>query len=72
MKFIFPHHRVVRTKTRHRMIKKFTAKITAFRAGVIFENALGASLSSHLGVLSHANAIQLSEEIKNLVWFLDE
>jgi RNA-directed DNA polymerase len=66
----FGKHRLVRTKTRKRMFKKFKMRIAAFRAGAISENALGASLSSYLGVLSHADAVQLSEEMENLVWFL--
>ncbi len=66
----FENHRLVRTKTRKRMFKKFKAKITVFRAGTISENALYASLASYIGVLSHADAIHLTEELENLVWFL--
>ena len=67
----FGKHRLVRTKTRRRMFKKFKMRIAAFRAGAISENTLSASLSSYLGVLSHADAHRLSEEMENLVWFLD-
>jgi len=66
----FNHHRIVRSKTRRRIFKKFKAKIAAFRAGTISGDELGSSLSSYLGVFSHANAGQLSEELENLVWFL--
>jgi hypothetical protein len=54
------------------MFRKFKAKIAAFRAGALSEDALGAALSSYLGVLSHANAIQAAEEMENLIWFLDD
>src|ERR1700735_4073581 len=40
---IFPHHRLVRTKTRQRIIKKFQKRIDAYRAGTISENALHSS-----------------------------
>ena len=66
----FGNYRLVRTKTRKRMVKKFKAKIAAFRAGTISENALHASLASCIGGLSHADAIQLTEEMENLFWFL--
>jgi hypothetical protein len=53
------------------MLKKFKIKIVAFRAGTISENTLNASLASYIGVLSHADAAQITEEMENLVWFLD-
>ena len=68
---LFENHRLVRAKTRRRMFKKFKGKIAEFRAGTISENALSASLSSYLGVLSHANAHRLTEKMENLVWFSD-
>jgi retron-type reverse transcriptase len=67
---IFPEHRLVRTKTRRRMFTKFAAKITASRGGTASGGSLAASLQSYLGVLSHANALQLADEIQNLTWFL--
>ncbi len=63
---IFPHHRLVRTKTRKRIFKKFSAKILAYRKEKIGENTLHQSLQSYLGVMQHANAHTLSEELKNL------
>jgi len=68
---IFPRHRLIRAKTRRRMFARLRNKIAACRAGDISEDSLAASLQSHLGVMSHANAIRLSEEMKNLVWFGD-
>ncbi|TSC90825.1 MAG: RNA-directed DNA polymerase (Reverse transcriptase) [Parcubacteria group bacterium Gr01-1014_2] len=53
----FPHHRVLRTKTKRRIIQKIKQGITE------------QSLQSYLGVLSHANSYKLSQEIKNLFWF---
>ncbi len=67
----FPHHRLVRTKTRRRMFKKFRIAISRFRAGEISKERLEALLSSYLGVLSHADAIRLAEKMKNLIWFAD-
>ncbi|TSC82888.1 MAG: RNA-directed DNA polymerase (Reverse transcriptase) [Parcubacteria group bacterium Gr01-1014_20] len=53
----FPHHRLLRTKTKRRMLKKI-------KKGVNEQ-----SLQSYLGVLSHANGHKISEEIKNLYLF---
>ena len=64
---IFPHYRLVRTKTRRRMFTQFKVKIATCRAGSVSEDSLAASLRSYLGVFSHANAIQYAEDMKNLV-----
>ena len=53
----FPHHRVLRTKTKKRITKR------------IGEGVSEQSLNSYLGVLSHANSYKLSQDIKNLFWF---
>ena len=53
----FPDYRLLRTKTKRRMLKKL-------KLGVSEQ-----SLQSYLGVLSHANHHKLSEEIKNLFYF---
>ncbi len=68
---IFDKYRLVRRKTRRRIFAKFKEKIAAYRCGDLSENALTASLQSYLGVFSHADTIQLKEELKNLLWFLD-
>lgn len=52
----FPHHRILRTKTKERIIEKI-------QKGVPEQ-----SLNSYLGVLSHADSYKLSQEIKNLFW----
>ncbi len=62
---IFPGHRLIRTKTRRRIFKKFKLKVEAYRLGHISEDFLMASLRSYLGVLSHADTYHLAEELKN-------
>lgn len=52
-----PHHRLLRARTRRRIFGKL-------RRGQITEQ----SLQSYLGVLAHANAYRLSEELKNGYW----
>src|SRR3989338_1536145 len=52
----FPKYRLLRPKTKRRMLKKFNKGIS--------EQAL----QSYLGVLSHADSFKLSEELKNKFW----
>ena len=49
----FPHHRVLRTTTKNRMLKK------------LYENPKEASQQSYLGMLKHGNTHKLQEKIKN-------
>jgi len=53
------------------MFAKFKAKVAAYRTGALSEESLMASLQSYLGAMSHADAVQLAEEMKNLIWFVD-
>jgi retron-type reverse transcriptase len=64
-----PHYRVLRTKTKRRIFKKLKKRVSEYRAGKITEQTLTQSLQSYLGVLSHANAYDLSNEFKNWFWF---
>lgn len=66
---VFPHHRVLRTKTRKRIWKKLKIKAELCRAGVISKEGAYQSLQSYLGVLSHTNAHELSENLRNQFWF---
>lgn len=66
---ILPHYRLVRKKTVKRMREKLKLKIALFREGKISKQTLDQSLSSFLGVLSHANAYKLSQDFKNLFFF---
>lgn len=66
----FPHHRLVRTKTRRRIFKKMRQRAEEYRAGTITKVAFESSIGSYLGVLSHADAYQLKEKLLN--WFWEE
>lgn len=66
---ILPHHRQLRTKTRRRIFKKLRRRIDQYNRREITEDTLTSSLQSYLGVLSHADSFQLSQEIKNQFWF---
>ncbi len=54
----FPHHRVLRTKTKIRMKKR------------VGYSPNRQSVESYLGLLSHGNAYGISRELENLWWLL--
>lgn len=64
-----PYHRLMRTKTRKRIFRKLKTRIAQYRSGSISETTLSQSLQSYLGVLSHANTYQLSQNLQNQYWF---
>ena len=66
---ILPHHIKLRTKTKRKIPKKLRQGVVLYRSGEISEISLKSSLASYLGVLSHANAYETSENIRNMFWF---
>lgn len=64
-----PHYRVLRMNTRRRIFRKVKERVGQYRNAMINNDKLNQSLQSYLGVLSHANAYELSEELKNQFWF---
>lgn len=66
---IFPHHRLLRVKTKRRILAKLQNRIDEFHNGRIFRLAFEQSLQSYLGVLSHANTHRFVNELKNQFWF---
>lgn len=66
---IFPHHRLLRAKTKKRIVRNLKRKIDDYKKKLISEKSLMQSLQSYLGVLSHANAYRLTESLKNQFWF---
>lgn len=66
---LLPHHRLLRTKTRRRMFRKLRERIKQHKDGNAALETAEQSLHSYTGVLSHANAHRLSEDLRNQYWF---
>jgi retron-type reverse transcriptase len=66
---ILPKSIKLRTNTKHRIFRKLKENVRRYKNGEISELTLNSSLQSYLGVLSHANAYELSQEIQNKFWF---
>ena len=65
----FPHYKLMRAKTRKRIFRKMRQKIEIYKSGAITEATLNQTLQSYLGLLSHADAHKLAEDLKNRYWF---
>lgn len=65
---LLQHHKVLRTKTKHRIFKKLKKRVQEYTNGKVSKNTLENSLQSYLGFLSHADAYKLSQELKNQFW----
>jgi hypothetical protein len=62
---IFPFHRLLRTRTKRRMWQKLAKRLEEYEADVRSGKSFTQIVQSYLGVLSHANAHEISEEVKN-------
>jgi RNA-directed DNA polymerase len=60
-----PYQNLVRTKTRRRIFKRTKKEAENLAVGIIEEDYYECLLKSYLGVLSHADAYELGEELKN-------
>lgn len=63
-----PHARVLRTKVKRRMFKKLHWRVRQFKDGMITEFEFMQSVSAYLGILIHANAYELEEELRHKLW----
>lgn len=66
---IFPHHRLLRTKTKHRIFAKLRNRTDKFCNNRISRLTLEQSLQSYLGVISHASSYNLGQDLQNQYWF---
>lgn len=66
---ILPHYRLLRSKTKQRTFRKLRERIVEYNNGLIDLETLEQSVHSYLGVLSHASAYHLSQDLLNQLWF---
>lgn len=60
---VLPYHRIMRTKTRNRIVKRILDKREAVDGNLISQESLKQSLNSYLGILKHCNGHDLGNEI---------
>jgi hypothetical protein len=61
---VFPHNRILRVKTRKRMIRNVKYKLLCYNQGVISDKSFNQTVQSYLGVLKHCNSYKI--KIKNI------
>ena len=61
-----PYHRVLRYKTRIRILKKLAKKKELLKHNLIFESSFNQSVQSYLGVTSHCKGYKIKQDILNL------
>ncbi len=65
---VLPHNIALRTRTKKRIFRKMAERVAAYQNGTISKGSFEGALSSYLGVLSHADAQELTERFRNQFW----
>jgi hypothetical protein len=63
-----PHARVLRTRTRRRIVRKLRERLYVFKNESISEESFLQTFASYMGVTKHANARKLEERLKHAIW----
>lgn len=61
---VFNKYKLIRTKTKRRIIKKFRRKLSEYSKGSVSKDSLSQSLQSYLGFFSHAESYAIEEKFK--------
>ena len=64
---VLPHHRVLRTKTKRRMMKKLSLNHKILKEGLISEEEFNQSLQAYLGVLKHCDGRGIEKKISRII-----
>ncbi len=63
----FPHHRILRTKTKRRMFRKIERRIEQLKQNKISEESFNQTIQSYLGVLKHCKSHKLVCDIYKII-----
>ena len=63
---VLPFHRIIRTKTKRRVLKKLMKIKEKLENRLISEESFNQSVQSYLGILKHCNGYKAKQEILNL------
>ena len=62
---VFPHYRILRVKTKRRIIKSIEEKETELKTSKITKDYFNQIVQSYLGVLKHCNSYKIKKDIFN-------
>lgn len=60
---VLPYHRILRTKTKRRILKKIACKEKDLENGLISEKSFNQNLQSYLGILKHCRGYKIENQI---------
>lgn len=60
----FPHHKILRTKTKKRMLKKLSEKYEDLQSGTVSRESFNQSLQSYLGILRHCKGHKIEKTLQ--------
>ncbi|HRY59872.1 MAG TPA: hypothetical protein P5096_00650 [Patescibacteria group bacterium] len=63
---VFPHHKLLRTKTKKRMFRKIEQKRGLLNKGGITLKNFRQTVMSYMGVCSHAKAFKIEEGLRDI------
>lgn len=63
---VFPHHIILRTKTRKRMLRNIRRDLQLAEKELLEKSEFKQSVNSYLGLLKHCRSIRLQKEVTNL------
>jgi retron-type reverse transcriptase len=61
----FTDHRILRTKTKRRMIRRLSLKYKMWQENLVLKEKFNQSLQSYIGILSHVNGNKIEQGIRN-------
>lgn len=64
---VLPYYRLVRTKTKRRMLKKIRNKVIDLRKARISNSSFNQTLQSYYGIMKHAKSYKLDQKLKNQI-----
>jgi len=65
---MLPHRRVLRTKTKNRLLKKLTNLKMLFDDGLVKKEYVEQVVQSYLGLLSHCKGEEIIQQIERIFW----
>jgi retron-type reverse transcriptase len=64
---LLPHHRVLRTKTKKRVFRKISQKMSGLKNNLITKKSFNQTIQSYFGVLKHCNGYKIKGRIDDLL-----
>jgi len=64
---VFPYHKILRTKTKRRMLRKIEGLCIGVEKGVVAKDFFDSSVQSYLGMLKHCKGHKLERKVRFII-----